>query len=305
LAKKKIYKNQIELRSKLAIDLSLPKVYLIADVPYDQNHWTRTFNYNDNQLYVARVTQNKYLTKNLQLVIESNSKIDPFHETDIIDKLTYELGLNETMKSLKAESKKDYLLDIAIKSNPGFRLFANHNAIEVAILTIISQNTGFFYYLDLVGNFISEYGKSIPWDKKLKVFPTNEVLSEMDVDSWKKLKLGYKADFLGKLTQEDLKSIEIFSYYPVIERGLRELKKIRGIGDYTARILITYHSRRYDYPLYDTYVRDVLQHKYGIQRFNNMKDYDSWINKKWKNDPALILHALMVDFLPEFMKTND
>lgn len=304
LARKKIYSNEIYLNSKLTIDLSITKVYVIADVPYEENHWTRVFKFND-QLYVARCTQTKSPSKVINVIIESNKKHDPSVEDRILDILRYELGLDETMKALKREAKKDLLIDLAVRNNPGFRIFANVNAIEVVILTMISQNTSFFSYLELATNLVKIYGETVPWDKKLRLFPTNEVIANMKVEDWKKIGLSYKAKYLVNLTEEDLVNIETFAYYPILKRGLAKLKEIKGIGDYTARCLTTYHSRRYEYPIYDTYVQEVLQHKYGVQGFNNMRNYDNWIGKKWKKDPALILHALMQDYLPAFLKTRD
>ncbi len=303
MSKKKFWSETIELESLLPIDITLPKTYVLANVPFDENHWTRVFTSLGGAIIVTRVTQKKPLSRSVQLKIESSKALD---NTDInltIDKIRYEIGLDEKMQILKEIRDSDPLVGIAVRSNPGFRLFANTNIQEVVILTILSQNTSFFNYLSTTKAFFNKYGTKVAWDKSLKGFPNNETLANMTSKDWLELKLGYKSKFLSNLTLEDLENFETYANYPILKRGLDGLRKIKGVGHYTARCLMIYGSRRYEYAFLDSYVREVLQHKYDLGGITTIRDFDKWINERWPEDPALILHSLLLEYLPVYLQS--
>ncbi|MFV2016103.1 MAG: hypothetical protein ACC656_11780 [Candidatus Heimdallarchaeota archaeon] len=305
MARKKIWKDDVELTSRLSIDITTPKAYVLANTPFNENHWTRVFQTKSDEIVVARATQSLALSREVQISIEAKNSIDNIEYESILSKMRYELGLDESMKVFRKLKYDDTLIDIAIQSNPGFRIFANSDAVETAILTIISQNTSFFSYLEVVENFLQKYGTLVPWDKSLYLFPSRSKISEMNEKDWLELKVGYKAKYLSNLNEDVLHEIETYAYYPIIERGLEGLRNISGIGNYTARILAIYHSRRYDYPFYDTYVLEVLNHKYEIGNINNQKQFDNWVIDRWPKDPALVIHALLLEYLPEFLRSHE
>ncbi|MHA2028254.1 MAG: hypothetical protein ACW99A_10635 [Candidatus Kariarchaeaceae archaeon] len=304
MARKKIWKDEVELTSKLPIDITMPKAYVLANTPYNEDHWTRTFLTSSDEIVVARATQQLPLSRDIQLTVESQNSLSNSDYETIVAKMRHELGLDEKMGVLKKLKEQDTLIDIALQSNPGFRLFANSDAVEVAILTILSQNTSFFTYLDIVEKLLEKHGTPVPWDKSLNVFPSKSKISAMEEKDWLELKLGYKAKYLSSFNEDTLHDIETFSYYPILERGLEQLRKIIGIGHYTSRILAIYHSRRYSFPFYDTYVLEVLNHKYEIGNINNQRQFDNWVYKRWPKDPALVIHSLLLEYLPEFLRSH-
>lgn len=298
------WKESFELNSKLPINIELPKAYVLANTGFNVPHWTRTFRTDSEELVVARITQSKPLSRQVELQIEAKKKISSHDIDQVIAKIRFEIGLDEEMAILKSLQKEDSEFKIMLSSIAGFRLFANSDAVEAAILTIISQNTTFYSYLDIVENLLKVHGTQIPWDKSLFAFPTRETLAQMGDDDWKLLKLGYKTKYLSSFDLDDLEDIETYAFYPIIERGLENLLDIPGIGNYTARLLIIYHSRRYKYAFYDSYVQEVLNHKYGFYNIKNITEFDSWIDSRWSVDPALVLHVLLSEYLPIYMKSH-
>ncbi|MHA2251413.1 MAG: hypothetical protein ACXAD7_13710 [Candidatus Kariarchaeaceae archaeon] len=305
MARKKIRSESFDLESILPIDITKPKTYVLANIMFDAKQWARVFTTKNDQMVVARIKQPRPLSRQIELQIETQKKITNEDIEEIIGKIRFELGLDEKMQILRIMRDVDPLVEIAIRSLPGFRIFANSNIQEAAILTMISQNTSFFNYLKTVKLFFDTFGVKVPWDKSLRGFPDNQTIANITPEEWSHLNIGYKAKFLSALTESDLEKMEVFVHYPVIERGLKGLLKIKGIGPYTARCLLIYAARRYQYAFYDAYVAEVLEHKYELSTVTTMNEYDEWIEQRWPKDPALILHTLLLDYLPAYLQTHN
>ncbi|MHA2172558.1 MAG: hypothetical protein ACXAB7_22020 [Candidatus Kariarchaeaceae archaeon] len=305
MTKRKVWTTDVELTSILPINLSLPKAYVLANVPFNAEVWSRVFIYDNNQLVVARATQLKPMSKKIQLTIESRKKPDPVLIDDVTRKIRFEIGIDEKMEVLRDLQSRDPMVRIAVRSNPGFRIYANSNVQEAAILTIMSQNTSFFKYLQSVKALYDTYGVIVPWDDNLKGFPSNEVIANISPNEWKALGVGYKYKFLANLTINDLENFEIYANYPILDRGLQGLLDINGVGQYTSRCLLIYTSRRYSYAFLDSYVNEVLNHKYEFMGITTIRDYDNWIHKRWPDDPALVVHALLQEYLPVYLQITE
>lgn len=299
----KYWSRSFQLESILPINIELPKAYVLANTAYNTPNYVRTFR-NGSDLVVARVTQAQTLSKQVTLQLEAKKKLSSDDIRYFTDKIRFEVGLDEEMTVLKKLSKSDPEFRVILSTIAGFRLFANSEAVETAILTMFSQNTPYFSYLDIMEGFIKKFGTQVPWDKSLYAFPTNETIASLTDEDWKSLNLGYKTKYFSNLGLDELEQIETYAYYPVIERGIDGLLDIPGIGNYTARLLIIYHSRRYKYAFYDSYVQEVLNHKYGFYNIRNITEFDNWIESKWSLDPALVLHALLTEYLPVYIKSH-
>ena len=76
MARLKIWSDEVELRSKLPIDITMPKAYVLANTPFNEDHWTRTFTTKTGHVVVARATQKLPLSRNIDLKIEARSSLD-------------------------------------------------------------------------------------------------------------------------------------------------------------------------------------------------------------------------------------
>ncbi|MDH5402821.1 MAG: hypothetical protein OEY49_10050 [Candidatus Heimdallarchaeota archaeon] len=302
--KKKVRSETIELKAKIPIDLTVPKIYSLADVPFNQNHWNRVYRMFDGEIFVARITQTKPLSKFIQVTIESQTNLASY-EKEYIARIRHEIGMDETMQALRSESKKDSLINFAAQAYPGMRLYANSQVHEAAILAIFSQNTSLFNYLQTTRQFVNKFGTKVEWDDSLTIFPSAAEIANLEETDWKSLNIGYKVDFLKNLTVDILEDIGTYTFYPIAKRGLDNLLEIQGIGDYTARSLFIYAARRYEYAFMDSFVRELLNHKYNIIYKMTTRDFDKWIKNKWKKDPALILHTLLLEYFPQSLLSID
>lgn len=292
-----------QLSTDIPIDISTPKPYLFSYTLLNSNIYKRAFEL-DEQIFTCGASQKKRLSRSVDLVIESNETITKKSAAVVERLIRYELGLDEDISILKKYGREDRAYRRSLSIYPGFRLFANHNIHEAALLTIISQNARFPDYLKVTDRLYRKYGKKVPWDKKLRLFPDIEEICKLDVSDWKSLEAMMQAKYLGKLTLESFENIETYTYYPDYDRGLKGLMEIPGIASYSARILMVYGARRYKKALYNQNIIEMLESRLNLS-FASIYSFDNWVEKTHPVQPALVMHTLILDHLPNYILDFD
>lgn len=301
--KMSIETEKMSLSTRIPIDLSVPKPYLRAYVHMNKDYYTRVFKI-DEQLYVCRVTQEKPLTTELLMKIESDDSIKSNHRTELVDRIRFELGLDEKMTMLKKIARNDRSFRKKLHQFPGFRLFANSNIYEAAVLTLISQNTTYPDYLAIVNNFMHRYGEEVPWDTTLRVFPANHIFDTIGLAEWRDMKAVMNARYLAELNSDLLELIETYTFYPIFERGIKGLRSIKGISTYMSRMLMIYTARRYGIAPHTQEIKDIMERVAG-KKLATVYQFDTWINSKYPKDPALFIHAYVLDNIPIYRREYD
>ncbi len=296
--------REVSLPTNIPIDISTPKPYLFAHTLLNADHYTRTFKI-DDQIFVCRVNQKKPLVKELNMLIESDNSITKVYEEELVARIRFELGLDESMNILRKMGKIDRKFRKSLGYFPGFRLFANSNIVEAAVLTLLSQNTKFPDYLAIANNFIEKYGTEVPWDDNLKVFPDANIITSMSVSEWKTdMRAVMQAKYLGNFTADTIEEIETYTFYPIYERGIKGLQKINGVGPYVSRILMVYAARRYNLAPFNQNIRDIMMRRLNID-FETIHQFDTWIKRNYKVDPALIIHTYLLEYFPAYLREYD
>lgn len=300
--KGKIIITKLKLKTKIPIDLGLPKPYFFLVTYKNSNPWIRVLKTTEDKPVLVRVKQEDQLGNMLDVIIESEDQLDEIDKKFIIDRIRHELGTDEEMSILQKYKKHDLHLESAIKFNPGFRLYANSDPIETLVLLNFSQNTLIYDYGKIMNLFLKKHGQKLPWRPKIKYFPSNSKIAKIKFEKWNDLKIGNKAKFFSEFDEDTLEKIQTYTFYPIAKRGLDKLLEITGIGDFSARCLFTYCARRYEFPFLDTLVTEILSHKYDMSEVNRLTEFDSWIEKRWPEDPALVLHTLIQNYKYETSK---
>ncbi|MCY3411032.1 MAG: hypothetical protein INQ03_05270 [Candidatus Heimdallarchaeota archaeon] len=295
--------KEFTLETEYPIDLSVPKPYLFAHTPLHKDFYRRCFKY-ENQYFVCTVTQEKPLSTTLSLTIESDETIVRSYRELFISKIRYELGLDEKMKPLRRLGKRDRFYRKSLHHYPGFRLFANSDVAEAAVLTILSQNVIFSDYIDLVDRLFLKYGDTIPWDTSKRVFPDINTISDMELSDWRALEVMMPAKYLAKFNEDIFEDVETYTYYPVFERGIKGLSKIPGIANYTSRILMVYAARRYDLAIYNKEIRDIIENKFNLI-IPTIFRFDQWIQDVFPKEPALLFHPILLEYHPQYRSEFD
>lgn len=158
-----------------------------------------------------------------------------------------------------------------IAKHPGIRLPSGWDSFEVAVATILGQLVSVEFGRTLVHDLIELLGEDSGLfyeDKPIKLFPTPKKIADADLSSLKTteirkttLKFFASAVALKKISLEPTQDIEKF---------YQDVRKIRGIGPWTASYMALKAIRHTDaFPETDLILKRALE-KYPLTAINEM-----------------------------------
>lgn len=177
---------------------------------------------------------------------------------------------------------------------PGFRL-SGALAIEwLPILAYLSTNTTVNMYHTFLQNFLSAWGvhngnkKVVP-----PAFPPVTNILPVKDEEYRKTKIGYRAKYLPVLVDQ-LQTFTLPKDVTTVNKLdlLKQLKKLTGIGDYSARCIILYGLKDFSMPFVDSYVKFLMKEYFGIE-----KDITNPSLLKILNEKFHPYQGLLIDWL--------
>lgn len=154
----------------------------------------------------------------------------------------------------------------------GLRLMGIPDLFEALCWCVIGQQINLTFAYRLKRRLVETYGSFMTYDsKQYHFFPEPEVFAGLEVDNLKELQFSrQKAEYLigiakdfagGKLTKQELAS------YENTHQMLKRLKKIRGVGDWTANYALMKSLGRTDCITYgDTGLQSAVSKILGLDR---------------------------------------
>lgn len=229
-------------------------------------------------------------------VIDYNGKYRVYSEncTDakkLRSRLEFVIGLNEDIDSFHHLARRDPLLGGFTETYSGWRL--RSTSLWWGLVTgICQQNASFKQGWRILHNIVKNYDKRIVVDGKEILRPPDPV--EVLENSEKLLASG--AGFRVRVILNTAKAIanssldlKYIEKAPVVEAE-KELRKIRGVGYYTARLALALATRKYELPPVDRWLRKIASVAYGIDE-HLVEKY--WI-EKWGRWAALAAIAVTI-----------
>jgi hypothetical protein len=247
----------------------------------------------DSRVILAIISHNGKLTKSIKIELQSGRNLKEESRTEVLRRINYEFGFKDDLKVNAAQAKKDINYKYMLMNYPGYRLFANSYVHETLILGLIAENLDYGSYLEATSKLMKRFGKPVTWNKKYRAFPDISKIESISEKQWNNLGIGENSKLLSDLTQEELELIEIYTYYPIYERGVKKLKELGFLNDNIIRLLMVYSARRYEIVLFNDYTQWVVKEEFG-KEFKRQKDFDEWVGSKWENTPAMVFHPYIL-----------
>lgn len=166
-------------------------------------------------------------------------------------------------------ARKDELLRPLVKAYHGYRIVGQPDLFESLVWAVLGQqiNLGFAYTLK--GRFVLSFGKTVEWKGVPHyVFPTPEVVSAIRPDDllalqFSRQKAAYtiniaQAFLSGEISREKLAG-------KTLEEAKAELRKIKGVGNWTANYALMKTYRYPDaFPLEDAGLHNAIRQQLGL-----------------------------------------
>lgn len=281
-----------EIVTAVSIDLSLPKPYFNIYADFTDNEIYRTYVV-DSKVILAIIRHEGKLTKSINIELQSGRDLKEANRDEVLRRIAYEFGFEDDLKVNAALAKEDINYKYLVMNYPGYRLYANSYIHETLVLGLIAENMDSESYLEAISKLMKRFGKPVTWNKKYRAFPDPDKIESISEKQWNNLGIGENSKILSNLTQETLELIEIYTYYPIYERGVQKLKELGFLNSYIIRLLMIYSARRYERILFDNFTEWVVKEEFD-REFKRLKDFDAWVESKWHDIPAMIFHPYIL-----------
>ncbi|MEZ5425176.1 MAG: hypothetical protein R2747_02820 [Pyrinomonadaceae bacterium] len=200
-----------------------------------------------------------------RLRIEVNAKrLSPGFEQKIINDLRHILQLDEDLKDFYRLAKKQKDLAWIARANAG-RLIRSPTVWEDLIKTICTTNCSWALTKKMTANLTEKLGQTAPDGQR--TFPDPEAMASQSTDFYRdEIRAGYRSPYFVELA-EQVASGKIDpegwlkSDLPTVELK-KEMKRIKGVGDYAAENLLKLVGR-YDGLALDSWLRAQFYRKHN------------------------------------------
>lgn len=216
---------------------------------------------------------------------------------DIVKKFYFTIGVNEDLHDFFKLAHRDALLGDFSKIYQNWRLRST-DLWWGLVISICQQNTSFKQGWRMLHNIVRNYGRvvKIKEHKILRPPRPEEIINNPDLlfNSG----LGYRVKTVLNVAKAIIKDEveEEYMYHVNSVDAENNLRKIKGIGPYTARLAIALSMRKYDLPPIDNWLRKIISIVYGIDE-NFAEEF--WVEKwgKW-SALASIMVTIALDAEP-------
>ena len=176
--------------------------------------------------------------------------------------------LNRDYNKIKEEIiKKDNKIKDAINFSSGLKII-HQDPFETLIAYIISQNNRVPSIANALNLLSINYGEKVIFkDKEYYLFPTIDKLLKLNIDDFRKCKVGFRDKYLYEIIQainnNDLELNKIYNMDG--EDALKYLINFKGIGNKVASCILLFAYQKFDvYPI-DTWVKKYMKYDYNIE----------------------------------------
>jgi 3-methyladenine DNA glycosylase/8-oxoguanine DNA glycosylase len=280
----------------MTIKITAPSPYNFASTVRDHG-WIALLPFrwleNETMQRVERLSNGKIALLNIStagknvIVAAEPDNLAPSEETEIIQKVRWILRLDEDFSEFYEVAKREPALSTTVGSGRG-RLLRSTSIFEDVIKTICTTNTTWSQTKAMVGRLVNTLGTPYSVNPELRAFPTpDQIASASEALFQSEIRLGYRGAYVQQLAREVLtgeRDLEVLTSATLTTLELkRELKKIKGVGDYAAHTLLMILGH-YDEVAVDTelraHVRRVYPNGHALTDKEMAALYEQW--GKWK-----------------------
>jgi N-glycosylase/DNA lyase len=244
----------------------------------------------------AKVTLNLEPPAVALVTVEGEARIyAPFGSdpSQLEERLLSILGLLESAESFYETAASDPLLSAFASEWRGWRL-RSCDLWWALVTAVCQQNASFRQGWGMLAKLVALYGRRVELEDRgwvpLPPAP-RDVLAEPE--KLRKAGLGYRSatvlGIAGAIESGELPSSEDLAS-ELVEQAETQLRKIKGVGSYTARLALALALRRYELPPIDRWVKALAAKAYGVEE----KAVEGEWRKRWGRWSALAVIALTV-----------
>jgi len=198
----------------------------------------------------------------VEIEIYANRGISDREKEKLTNRIIHSYGLDEKWIDidLPNEQQKNQELNCILERFRGTRISCPESIFEIAIISLLLQNTTIKRSTSMLGNLLDSFGSIVDFDgKQLKTFfhPT-EILGVQEEYFKEKCRLGYRAKYLVNFANFFTAHKEDWLRKLPEDQLTIELQKIKGVGEYTSNVICSHAFRHTDKIGIDSWNKKIL-----------------------------------------------
>ncbi|MFO8053459.1 MAG: hypothetical protein R6U54_05845 [Candidatus Omnitrophota bacterium] len=177
----------------------------------------------------------------IKLTVYSKEILTKEFKQGLIPEIEWRFNLKSDISEFNKRLKKDEILSPLLKKWRGMKPVAANSLYETLIIYIVLQNATVRRTRQMLENLFNKFGKEVKFDNKiLSAFWEPKVIAGTSEQALRDLKLGYRAKFLKRISEQ-------FSKKEIDEIKMREMPrdevkkealKLYGIGPASVEYLL-------------------------------------------------------------------
>lgn len=231
----------------------------------------------------------KYITRQigsignpkLEISVLSNVKPTEDELREIKEYLSDYYCVDEDLTDFYKLGEKDKILGFAQKDLRGARLLGGiESFFDCCVIVICSQNTSFKACRKMVDNLKQKFGEE--FDSEY-TFPIPDVIAKASIKDLLGCGLGYRAEYVKQFAKDFVEGkvdVEKLSHLDN-DAARQELIKLKGVGPYSADVILLYGLGRRDVVYSDVLVRKAFSQLYISGEELTDEEFKKFAIKKW------------------------
>lgn len=179
----------------------------------------------------------------LQVSVYADERWSGDMRPTLIDRLRWSYGLDDDIRPFLSMARRNPALRLATTRLRGMRLSCPESIFEIAILSLLLQNTTIARTTQMMRNLLSHHGSIVKFDRvTLPIFFSPSEIAGVTESSLREHdRLGYRAKYLPRFARffGAEQNCEIARTVDLTER----LLDVKGVGPYTAGIIASHAQR--------------------------------------------------------------
>ncbi len=226
-----------------------PDYFPSSDTAWEQGRFWVTMLWRGQELGLK--FENRGTTDNpeIEISIYSRTELAEGFLDDLVTELRRRYNFDSDISDFYNRYSNDEVLGPVIKKWKGMKPRAAISLYETLIVYIVLQNATVRRTVQMMENLFTRFGNKLEFDgKTLSVYWEPERMAEASEQELRDLKLGYRAKFLKKITEQFVnKAIDEFALRKMDRKEVRaEILKLYGIGPASVDYLLFEHFYFYD-----------------------------------------------------------
>ena len=216
---------------------------------WQPNKYWQTIRINKKLFGLKIEDKGKIQKPKIKVSVFYNQKISDNEIETIKQEIIWRFGLNADLREFNKLAKKDKRFYPIFKKWLGMRTSSAHDLYGLLIVAVVLQNATVRRTIQMIKALLDNYGTKLKFDNK-EIFAIwlPEDLENVSEQNLRNLKIGYRAKFIKRLSQDFAKGLVNEIKIRNLDKmaASEELMKLYGVGPETVRILLFEACHQYD-----------------------------------------------------------